>query len=349
MDRRAKAPFVVPVFIPQQGCRHNCVFCNQTAITGHARRLPEPDILRTEIRNFLSYNNKEKKALLAFYGGNFLGLTAEEIDLLLNVAEEFVEKGKIEGIRFSTRPDTVTDENLERIAKYSVFEIELGVQSMDDAVLALNRRGHQASDTETAAGKLKNANYRIGLQLMIGLPGQTRNSAMATGEKIVSLRPNFVRIYPALVLKNSLLANWWQKGEYRPLSLDEAVLQAKQLYLLFQKASIPVIRMGLQSSDELEKQGTVLAGPHHPAFGHLVHCAVAYDAVAGHLGGCPPGKDRLEIRVSPRYVSRVQGNRNVNVRKLEAQFGLEKVVVVSDPALSGQSCIVDGREVELAS
>ena len=217
------------------------------------KRANNADIIRSQIHQFLGYKNDRRRPVqISFFGGNFLGLKTESIKFYLALAAEFVERGDVDSIRFSTRPDTVDLRRLDIIADYPVATVELGVQSMDDHVLALARRGHSAADTTRAVHQLKEHEFNIGLQIMVGLPGDTEALSLITAEKIAALRPDFVRIYPTVVVKNSQLAGWYQNGTYAPLSLEEAVARVKKLYLLFKKHNIRVIRMGLQASEELE-------------------------------------------------------------------------------------------------
>jgi len=253
---------------------------------------------------------------------------------LLDLASEFIGQGQVDSIRFSTRPDTITPDRLNLILEYPVETVELGVQSMDDQVLALAERGHNAADTVRAVEQLKELQLNIGLQLMVGLPGDNEVLSLITAEKTAALGPDFVRIYPALVVKNSRLARWYQKGTYAPLSLAEAVTQVKKLYLLFKKADIRVIRMGLQASEDLADEATVLAGPYHPAFGHLVYSEVFLDAARQALDSNKTLSDSITISVNPRSVSKMRGLNNLNIEKLRENYHLNTVKVVPDACLA---------------
>ena len=237
-------PFIIPVFLPHMGCPHRCAFCNQAAIT-HSKQNKFPlERIDKYIDTFLNYSGKQRMPVqLAFYGGNFLGLKPDYIKSLLVTASQFVTAGRIDNIRFSTRPDTVDQQRLDLISDAPVLTVELGVQSMDDRVLALSKRGHKSSDTEKAVELLKKRGYEIGLQMMVGLPGDDKYKTFATGRRIAKLSPDFVRIYPAVVLENSLLAKWYRQGNYVPWSLGFCVSIVKELYLFFRKKNIPVIRM----------------------------------------------------------------------------------------------------------
>jgi histone acetyltransferase (RNA polymerase elongator complex component) len=333
MERR-ETPFIVPIFIPQQGCRHQCVFCNQSAITGRPVKWPSFEELRNEVKKYLGYNKYHKPSMMAFYGGNFLGLTSQKINSLLQLADEFILNGDIHGIRFSTRPDTITVSGLKLLENFSVGEIEIGVQSMDDSVLNLCQRGHSALDTKNAVMLLKKLGYKIGLQLMIGLPGQSAKSVFETAEQTVALSPDFIRIYPTIVLKHSPLAKWYQKGNYQPILLKEAVSQTKKIYLFFKKYGIPVIRMGLQSSQELDNKEVVIAGPYHPAFGHLVFSEIFMDMMCTFFQKNQHMQGKVDIIANPRCISRIKGINNENIRNLKTRFKFDQIAVVSDPLLS---------------
>jgi len=327
---------IIPVFLPHAGCPHQCIFCDQTAITGQKKGIPSPGDLRRVVDAFLKHKTQERKApQLAFYGGNFLGLETGDMISLLQLADDLNKAGKIDSIRFSTRPDTVTRSALALISKYPVKTIEIGVQTMDDAVLKKANRGHTAADIEKALKRLQEESYEIGVQLMVGLPGDSEEIALLSGDRIAALSPDFVRIYPTLVMENSRLAAAYRKGTYSPLSLEKAVTLVKKLYLVFQKRNIGVIRMGLQATEDLDKCAGVLAGPYHPSFGHLVHSEIFLDKAMEKIVPGVPGGKTLSIRVHPRSVSKMRGLNNFNIQRLEEQFGKEvEIVPDSTVALS---------------
>lgn len=339
--RCSDKPFIVPVFIPHRGCPHRCVFCNQKAITGTGDKglELEREIVREGIDTFLAYRRPNRKRTeISFYGGTFLGLGPDVIQSLMDLAQGYVNSQNVDGLRFSTRPDTVTPEILDLIAPYSVDTIELGVQSMDPGVLEASMRGHTADDTRNAVRLLKDRGYRIGLQMMTGLPGDTCETALDTGRAIADLKPDFVRIYPTVVLKHSPLARHFQKGVYRPLDLEASVNLAKQLYLIFHKANIPVIRMGLQASEGLDPDNQILAGPYHPSFGHMVYSALFLDMAVKLIEHFPLEKNRsVTFNVHPTIISVLRGLKNSNIQILKSRFDLEKVHVKSDETLDRET------------
>ena len=332
-------PFIIPVFLPNFGCPHQCAFCNQPAITGIKHNTFPPEKLRFLIHEFLQFKDKNRSPVqIAFYGGNFLGLKEHYLKALLDASGQFVESGEVDGIRFSTRPDTITNERLDILKEYPVTTIELGVQSMDDQVLAMAKRGHTAGDTIKAVGLLKERGYTIGLQMMVGLPGDDEATSLATGRSIADLAPDCVRIYPTVVLKNSLLARWYKHGQYTPLSLEPCVTLVKKLYLLFDEKKIPVIRMGLQASKDFENEATILAGPYHPAFGHLVYSEIFLDMVKDHLRSnrefTQTAFDTLLIKVHPQSISKMRGLKNKNIEILKNTFPITSIAIIPDQSVA---------------
>lgn len=345
LDRQQTKPFIIPVFIPHAGCPHRCVFCNQKAIAGDAAGTISISAVQKQIRQYLTYRKKKhRRVQISFYGGNFLGLPRETIRSLLEEACGFIAPGQAQSIRFSTRPDTISPEKLELLSHYPVRTIEIGVQSMDDRVLAESERGHSAKDTEHAVGMLKDTSYEIGLQMMVGLPSDDRASTWATARKIAAMAPDFVRIYPAVVLENSRLAQWHADGKFTPLTTEEAVQRVKKIYRLFQRLSIAVVRMGLQASEVLDA-GSVLAGPYHPAFGHLVLSSIWLDRASALLAGQKTAGGSAVFRVRPENISRLRGQHNHNIQKLRQGFQLKTIAVIADEKMAEDALRIDMEDV----
>ena len=341
-------PLIVPLFIPHMGCPHRCIFCNQHAITGQSHQALSPDRIQAEVTCFLRYAKKQPAfTQISFFGGNFLGLGKATIRSLLETANAFVQSGRVDSIRFSTRPDTVEPATLDLLAGFPVSTVELGVQSMRDRILDIADRGHRAADTVSAVNLLKARGYQVGLQMMVGLPGDDNAGAMETARRIVALQPDFVRIYPTLVLKGSPLSQWHHTGRYRPMALEPCIELVKQLYLYFKSSRIAVVRMGLQASDGLHAGECLIAGPYHPAFGHLVLADIVQDAISSALNRMAPTPDRLTVQAHPKMVSRVQGLNKANIHHIQQTYGLADVCLVQDPSLPLDRLVVDGHRVIL--
>jgi histone acetyltransferase (RNA polymerase elongator complex component) len=267
---------IIPFFITHAGCPHQCVFCDQKNITG-SREPEDPAVIPGKIVRCLATDDTHQPVQVAFYGGSFTALPLEKQKTYLEAVRPFIHSGRVRNIRLSTRPDNIGNTVLSLLKKYEVTVVELGVQSMIDEVLARSSRGHTSVDTVNAVAMLKKHGFTIGLQLMPGLPGDSPAHVKDSVSRVIRLNPDFVRLYPALVLKDTPLENLYKSGRYTPLTLDEAVSLCRDAYREFEKAGIAVIRMGLQPTNELEKAGTVLAGPVHPSFGQLVESSLFLD------------------------------------------------------------------------
>ena len=342
-----KRPLIAPVFLPNVGCPHKCVFCNQSSITGVKQKIPSSEEIGLQINQFLSYNRRNRSPVqISFFGGNFLGLKIDSIKSLLRGATKFVIEGKVDSIRFSTRPDTIDYERLDILKEFPVATVEIGVQSMDDKVLCSSERGHTSSDTEKAVSILKKKNYEIGLQMMTGLPADNGAISLYSAKRIAALSPDFVRIYPTLVFKNTILSRWYKEGKYTPLPLEQCITLVKDIYLIFREKKIQVVRMGIQTSDHFKRESAILAGPYHPAFGHLVYSEIFLDMASSiieseEIDCC----DSVGIKVHPRSVSKMRGIKNFNIKTLKKRFNIKSVEIIPDHSLAEDVVTLNGFTV----
>ena len=328
------------------GCPHRCAFCNQTSITGinpHTNQSAITERLRDRLR---FHPKRSGSREVAFYGGSFTGMAKALQVQLLSAVQPFIQEGLIDSVRISTRPDYVDPQTLNLLKEHGVVTVELGVQSMVDEVLCQSRRGHTADDVLMAAKLLHGHGFKMGIQIMVGLPGDDAGATGQTVDRVIRLTPHFVRIYPTLVLKGTLLEKWYRSGRYTPLSLEGAVDLCKKAFLRFHRAGIPVIRLGLQSSPELETTGCVLAGPYHPALGHLVESSLFYD-MASHLMLKHGQYRNVRIKVSPSDVSNIRGQKNRNLHQLKEQFGLSDIQIEADEGQPrGNLILINGTKAD---
>ena len=218
----------VPFFISHQGCSHTCVFCDQRAISGSAGDIPAAEDILSKIEAWRRTAG-ERPLEVAFFGGSFTAMPVAVQEQLLQPLQGLLAAGEIMSVRISTRPDCIDDETVRQLSQSGITTIELGVQSMDDAVLALSGRGHTAGDTIRASSILRDTGMRVGMQLMPGLPGDSPAAARASLASVLSLAPAFLRIYPLLVLANTPLAEAYRSGAFSPWSLATAVDLCKVL------------------------------------------------------------------------------------------------------------------------
>ncbi|HIY34678.1 MAG TPA: radical SAM protein [Candidatus Eubacterium faecigallinarum] len=292
----------ISIFVPHQGCPCACSFCNQKTITGKTF-LPDVEYVDKTVKTALSKKGYDYE--IAFFGGSFTAIDRDYMLELLSAAYPYVKSGEVSGIRISTRPDCITEEILDLLKKYGVTSIELGAQSMDDEVLEANRRGHTAQDVLNASEMIKNAGFELGLQMMTGLYKDTAEKSLETAKKIIEIKPQTVRIYPTVVLKNTYLAELYLSGEYKPLNVDDSVELCAVLVPMFEKAGIRVIRLGLHSGSDIKEN--MLAGGFHDSFGELVKSRIMVNKILE----LPPAD--YQVFVNQRSISKLKGNGKRNI------------------------------------
>ncbi len=321
---------IVPVFIPHGGCPHDCVFCNQRKISGTLSP-PSPDQVHARIEEGLTYLGPSRSTIeIAYYGGSFTGIDPDLQERYLAIAKTYLDEGRVKGIRLSTRPDYCGQTVIDRLLKYGVTTVELGVQSMDQAVLEASHRGHNATCVSQAVQALQGAGIRVGIQLMIGLPGDHDQARRRTTKAVIAMKPDFVRIYPVVVVKETDLATSYGLGSYHPLPLEIAVKEAAHMRTQLMEADIPVIRVGLQATEDLLGDA-VLAGPMHPAMGELVIAESIKQAIGSALAQLPPSEDDLILTCHPKVQSKVVGQKKQTLNQLRQDFAPAQVEIMTDP------------------
>jgi histone acetyltransferase (RNA polymerase elongator complex component) len=329
---KRERPLVIPVFAPQEGCPHRCVYCDQGTITGVTSPNWSRASLQAHVEDFLA-RSRRYPVEVAFYGGSFTLLPQTRQAFYLEAVQGFLQQGRVQSLRLSTRPDAVSARNLRFLHAMGVSTVELGVQSLNDRVLAASARGYTNMEVLQATGLLRDYGFHVGFQLMPGLPGEDRATFLETIDKSAAVRPDFVRLYPTVVLRGTLLEDLYRRGFYRPLSLPEAVDWCKEALLRFSRNSIPIIRMGLQTSPTLERPGAIVAGPHHPAFGQLVKSALWYDRIFPDLAEVSRRTPEPIIRVHPSDLADVRGHRNGNLSRWLTEMPLPRLKVICSPEI----------------
>jgi histone acetyltransferase (RNA polymerase elongator complex component) len=332
-----KRHFTIPVFIPMEACPFRCIFCDQDRISGRSTIPSAEDVTSIIYQNLSTLPEKHAEIEVGFFGGTFTGLSPERQSIYLETVLPFIENGRIQGIRLSTRPDFISREILDLLRKYKVNTIELGAQSMDDEVLRRSGRGHTSRDTEIASRMILNAGFLLGLQMMIGLPGDTEDKALNTARMIVGLGASETRIYPVIVIKGTPLEKLFLEGKYLPLELEEAIRITKNTVRIFDESNVKIIRIGLHPSEGLLNGKDAIAGPFHPSFRELVMTSVwtdrFHDLFQEKPGEC------IQIRVNPSDLNPAIGYYAKNRKLLEKHF--RTVKFVSDPDIKEKTFHAD--------
>ena len=316
---------ILPVFVPHLGCPHRCVFCDQRSISGQKQAVTA-DTVRRAIEQAAALPRNGAGRQLAFYGGSFTAVNPRLQEELLGAAKEALDRGEIDSIRLSTRPDAIDEESLARLKRFGVGTVELGAQSMDKEVLRLSERGHSAEDVARAAAMIHEAGFELVLQMMTGLPGDSLETCLATAKALIALRPEAARIYPTVIVKGTKLHEMWLRGEYREHSVEEEVAWCARILPLFERAGIPVIRLGLNPTEELSG-GEAVAGAYHPALGELVKSRILLEVARACLAGVSADSD-VTLGIGSRYLSQLVGQKECNREILLREFSLRSLRIL---------------------
>jgi len=328
---------IIPVFIPHVGCPHDCIFCNQKKIAG-TLSAPSGEEIVSKIENALQYAGKE--AQVAFYGGSFTAIPMPQMTEYLEAAKRFIDEGKISSIRLSTRPDCIDTERLEILREYGVKTVELGTQSMVDSVLQSSGRGHTAEDTRRASRLIKEYGFELILQMMTHLPGSDDEKDITTAEEIVSLSPDGVRIYPTVVVRDTALEKLWRDGKYSAATPETAAELGAKILEIFEEAGIPVIRFGLNPTDDLSA-GEALGGAYHPALGEMAQSARYLRRCKEKIEELGISGGDIKIYVPPRRISVMSGQKRKNKEELMRLYGFRKVTICGDSEIPDGEILIE--------
>lgn len=315
--------YTIPIFIPHKGCPNDCVFCNQRKISGHQEDVSLKEVDET-IEKYLIYfsNSKCKKIQIAFFGGSFTGLDIKSQVAYLKIANRYIKEGTVDSIRISTRPDYISPTILQILKKYNVKNIELGVQSMDDSVLQISKRGHNAKAVVRASLLIRHYGFELGHQMMIGLPESDVNKELYTIQSLLKLHPKELRIYPVYVIYPSQLYDWYEQKKYIPLTLEETIDRTYSVVKECVTTNIKIIRMGLQATDEITESNKALVGPICDNFAEYVMAKMVVIEIENRI------KEKLEkdkinqiiIEAPFKYASIVVGPKKINKEYLMSKY-----------------------------
>lgn len=348
---------IIPIFIPHLGCPCQCVFCNQQKITARTKAVSTDEVRETVERYLSTLADLDPSEIeIAFYGGSFTAIPIDAQTAYLEVANEYIDQGRVSSLHISTRPDCIDEEILSNLKRYNVSTIELGVQSFSDEVLRISKRGHDIDTARKAARLIKERGFKLGIQLMIGLPGDSLESCIYSARETAALSPELARLYPTLVIDGTELYDMYEDGSYEALSKEEALLRTKEMYKILHKAGINIMRVGLKSTDIIggSDLSAINGGTYHPAFRQLVEGEIAYemlkeqlDALMEKLDGtgfaktsnpdatghtktpnpdatsrtnAPKPKLKVDLFSNPQSFSNMIGNCGINKERLGAEY-----------------------------
>lgn len=324
--------YTIPIFIPHKGCKNECIFCNQRKISGTLKSPSLEDVknlIQSRLESFKK-NKEIKKIQIAFFGGSFTGLDIKEQESYLKIAYDFILNGQVDSIRISTRPDYINVKILKRLKKYGVESIELGVQSMDEEVLNKAKRGHNSRDVIRASRLINLFGFSLGHQIMIGLPGSTKEKEIHTINKLLKLNPKDLRIYPVYVISPSELYDMYKRKEYLPITMEEAIQRVYMIIKQCQKTDVRIIRIGLQSTDEITISNKKIYGPVSDNFAEYAIARIIRDELEDKINEKKQSVNNVEkvkLMVSFKFLSMAIGPKRVNKDYLNDKYKIKIDIV----------------------
>lgn len=316
----------IPIFVSHQGCPNDCIFCNQKKITGVYKKEKWEEI-REKISSYIKSAPNECEIEISFFGGSFTGIDFDEQNMYLDIANEFLYDKRIKGIRLSTRPDYINDKILKNLKEKNVTAIELGVQSMNDRVLDMNKRGLKCIDTINASNLIKEYGFELGLQMMVGMYGSDYDEDINTAKELIKLKPHCVRIYPTVVIKETELYDLYKCKAFVPYTLEKAVTVCSKLLMMFEENNIKVIRLGLMASDEINEK--TVFGPYHSSFRELCESYILYNEIRDEVKKNKYGEN-INIYCNKKNISKIIGNKRCNINKLKDEFGFKNINIIAE-------------------
>lgn len=342
--------YIIPIFVPHRGCPHDCIFCNQKKITGSDKDITKEDVESTIKLHLSTIDKNNAYVEVSFFGGSFTGIPIDFQKELLSVAHKYLKKGLIDNIRLSTRPDYINKDILNHLKEYNVGIIELGVQSLDETVLKVSERGHSIEDVYYASKIIKEYGFTLGLQMMVGLPSDTLEKDIETAKKLIEIKPDFVRIYPALTIKNTYMEYMYNSKAYIPLSVDEAANICKELYIMFNRNNIPIIRLGLQTTEQINTGKDIVAGPFHPAFREIVESLLINDMIFYIIENYYNKSEFINIYISPKNISKLYADKKRIFNDNILQISNKNIKIIQKNLGEGiELCFDDGKKQRIMS
>lgn len=333
---------IIPIFIPHEGCSNDCVFCNQKKITARQKPVEAEDVKNIIEQYLPTLSNRGLETIeVAFFGGSFTGLSMEKQSAYLSVAKEYKDHGRIDKIHLSTRPDYINAEILDNLKYYGVDIIELGVQSFDDDVLKQSNRGHNREVVYESCRIIKDAGFELGIQLMIGLPGDTHEKSIHSAQEAVKIAPSIARLYPTIVIDDTELYQMYERGEYQPLSQESAIQTTKEMFRILTEAGIQVIRVGLKSTDLIQENGVISGGTYHPAFRQLVEAEIARESLENQLPiFLMSNPKELTFQSNEKCFSNMIGNKRSNKEYFKNKYPTLNILYKTNSSLADNQYLV---------
>jgi elongator complex protein 3 len=326
---------------PEQGVPQSYTGFEPAAMRGLQNEFDPYLQVRKRIQQLMAIGHKVDKAELIIMGGTFpatppdyqswfvqrcLDAIAEKDSASLEEAKRNAEAGKIRnvGITVETRPDWAKEKQVDNMLEMGVTRVEMGVQCPSDRVYSLVGRKHSVTDVVEATRIMKDSGLKIAYHMMPGLPGTDQEQDVEAFRKIFNdamFKPDMIKIYPCLVLKNTKTYEWYAEGRYRPYANEEAV----DLIAEVKKMTPPWVRI-MRVQRDIPAQ-LIVAGVNKSNLRQLVQKRLRQDGFRCRCIRCREVGHRMRTDNVKPDLEKVE----IFTTRYEASKGEEIFVSVEDP------------------
>lgn len=336
--------YVIPVIVPNAGKKKDWIFDNQKIHVTNQELTKE--ILEDTIKKHLEKiedSSEHYYVEVTFTGADFTNLPEQTQEELLEVVQKYIRMERVDSIKVAIRPNSVTKQKLKMLKKNKVKSIELEVYSCNDYILKKIGMEFNSKDIKKASKLIRFYRFKLGHKITIGLPESTKIDDINTAKNLIKLKTSSVSINPVLVIKDTMLEKEYEKSNYKPLAVVQAIETCKELAKLFNEKNIEIIAIGFEPLDSEVKQEIfseqVIAGPFHPAFRQQVESGLWYDAIVNKIKKLNTKVMEVEVTVNPEDTNNVIGYKQENINKLKETYEVDLIVTPSQNMKKGKSKI----------
>lgn len=237
-------------------CPGRCVYCPSSPEAPKSYTVESPAVLRARscgfdakkqvevrLKTFAEMGHAQDKVELIVMGGTFMfyprdyqyqfikdcydalnGITSSCLEEARRINEN--AEHRCVGLCIETRPDFCGEAEIRSMLDFGTTRVELGVQTLDDEIHCLTKRGHGVAEVISATRLLRDYGFKVHYHWMPGLPGTTPEHDLELSRKLFEderFRPDGLKLYPTLVVKGSELENWYRDNRYQPYSEEEMI------------------------------------------------------------------------------------------------------------------------------
>ena len=257
-------------------------------------------------------------------------------DVTPEITDEFIEKHKIDDVSISVSPEEVDKKLLKKAKKCNIKVIEIIAKSSNNYILKKEKNNYTFEQIKKAAKKIRWNGFKLGIQMMVGMPDSTKIDDYNTAKDFAKLKPKMVRIYPFVVEKNMKIAKEYESGEFEPITVMQAVERCKEGVYAFHEKNIDEIAIGMK---KIKSASSIVAGPNVSNFTDLVEDSIWYDSIVNKIKMVNAKVKEVRVTVNPANKANVIGYKKSNIKNLKDIYNVDVIVQEDEEIKEGKSQI----------